>query len=205
MRGKEQQAARLKAQTLTIKTKKEERMMTEVRQAVEESADIVRVFDYLREREEELSRYSDKLRKSVWRIANVFGDSDYCQICDYTQDKHDKEHKFLEKIEISVDIDGDEFLENEGEDEDEDRELCKLCLVDSRIKLKCYYEDNEDNEEHTTLYSLENVSRYLLKKIIKEKQIIKFIEKVKRGLDGVTDEYRRVSEIAEKLASALPC
>lgn len=45
------------------------------------SPDVASVLKYIAERENNLSKYSDKLRQSVQRIFNVFGDSQLCQVC----------------------------------------------------------------------------------------------------------------------------
>jgi len=47
-----------------------------------EAADILSVLEYIQEREGNLARATEKLRRNVERIANVFGSRDYCQICD---------------------------------------------------------------------------------------------------------------------------
>jgi len=49
------------------------------------SEDIKKIINYISEREANLSRYSDKLRKSVTAVANVFGDADECQVCGFSR------------------------------------------------------------------------------------------------------------------------
>lgn len=222
--------------------------MAEVRQAVEESADLVRTVEYLRERESELSKYSDKLRESVERIANVFGDRDECQICEETEgnkqhhfyfarfdngsfDELPKEyrnhvvqlvksdenigqwgdpdrnityfeetenpHKFVPKIEISVDAEGEEFTTSAGF---EGTERAALCLRKHVVKLKSYIAGSADLPWYT---NLKNLPRETLKRVVKERRITELIEIVKQKLDETTKEYKQVSGIAEKLASAL--
>jgi hypothetical protein len=45
-------------------------------------AELTQIVKYIEEREKTLSRYSDKLRRAVERIFNVFGDPDECQVCE---------------------------------------------------------------------------------------------------------------------------
>lgn len=222
--------------------------MAEVRQAVEESADIVRTVEYLREREGELSKYSDKLRGSVERIANVFGDRDECQICGETEgnkqhhkyfarfdngsfDELPKEyrghvvqlvksdenigqwgdpdrnityfeetenpHKFLPKIEISVDAEGEEFTTSVGF---EGTERAALCLDHHSLRLKSYIAGSADLPHYL---KIKDLSREELKRVVKERRITELIGTVKQKLDETTEEYKQVSEMAERLASAL--
>ena len=46
-----------------------------------EAANIKGVLEYIQEREGNLARATEKLRRNVERIANVFGDKKLCQIC----------------------------------------------------------------------------------------------------------------------------
>lgn len=53
----------------------------EERKEAAEAADLRRVLEYIQEREGNLARATEKLRRNVERIANVFGSKDCCQIC----------------------------------------------------------------------------------------------------------------------------
>jgi len=46
-----------------------------------EAADLKSVLEYIQEREGDLARATEKLRTNVERIANIFGEKEYCQIC----------------------------------------------------------------------------------------------------------------------------
>ena len=48
---------------------------------VAEATNLRRVLEYIQEREGNLARATEKLRRNVERIANVFGPKDICQIC----------------------------------------------------------------------------------------------------------------------------
>lgn len=220
--------------------------MAEVRQAAEESAGIARTMEYLREREAELSRYSGKLRESVERIANMFGDSDKCRICNGKKESKEhykyrryfgtlftdelpecavvkkenwqwtdefetmseipdtkliyietkETHEFVPKIEISIDVEGEEFTTEISDG----KAMARLCIVDHEMKLKDYTEGEEENARYWGMYQL---SRDDIKRMVKERRITQLIELVKRRLDETTKEYAEVSQVAEKLASAL--
>ena len=53
----------------------------EERKDVAEAINLRRVLEYIQEREGNLARATEKLRRNVERIANVFGSKDCCQIC----------------------------------------------------------------------------------------------------------------------------
>lgn len=55
--------------------------MTKETEVQHGSADVASVLKYIAEREENLGKYSDKLRTNVQRIFDIFGDPYYCQIC----------------------------------------------------------------------------------------------------------------------------
>ncbi|MBW2672651.1 MAG: hypothetical protein JRD89_04435 [Deltaproteobacteria bacterium] len=63
-------------------------MSEESRPPVAEAADLLEVLTYLQEKEESLSRHSNKLRKAVARIFGVFGDDRHCQICGQHYNAH---------------------------------------------------------------------------------------------------------------------
>lgn len=63
----------------------EKRVAEEIPQPPSEE-DFVGLVKYLEEREKNLSKYSDKLRQSLQRVFDVFGDPDFCQICSYSAD-----------------------------------------------------------------------------------------------------------------------
>jgi len=206
------------------------------------------VINYIAEREESLSRYSDKLRESVERIANAFGKKSECQICDmseghknhhryyegyrhtafdelpeklynmkvqlvdenyrvnfwgdpetrtiYVRENKDF-HKFVPKVEVSLDVEGQEFLDAISQ---YGKELAKLCIHDHEMMLKSYY---EGEEEHAGYSPISVLSRRLLKRIVKEGHITQLLHQTKEALDVATEEYKEVSEIAEKFAKAL--
>jgi len=57
--------------------------------------ELVEVINYIFEKEKNLSRYSDKLRQSWVRIANVFGSKKECQVCSgYENAKQHHHYRF---------------------------------------------------------------------------------------------------------------
>jgi len=226
-------------------------------------ANLVEAVKYIEKREQELSRYSDKLRASVKRVFDQFGDSDYCRICnlrdmsrvhfkfmvaleyggiDYTDDeekiqklltsgkyilvnskdfnniwiinnkfvivKNDDYHEFMPKIHLSLNVDGEPFYSTKSDGDIIDYYLASR---DGEIKIikaskpDVEFESLEEESEMTyhVEYNISNISRKVLKELVKSHAIEKFLRKYIENLDSTTDEIEKVSEIAEKLASVL--
>ena len=204
-------------------------MKMEIRQTATEVAELVSTVEYLREREEELSRYSDKLRAAITRIWSMFGSSFTCQIChvsqaiyDYAEwerladrdtfmqvrdETHDhdeavkklhelgklkmKLHSFVPKIDLSIDVEGEGW-------ENEEKVRKALCINNGYMRVKIY-----DDEAGYEYYNVKDVSRETMKEIVRQGRITQLIDTIKHKLDETTEEYKQVSEIAEKFAVAL--
>lgn len=63
----------------------EDKTVRSTSEAVAKSSDLLEIVSYIAEREKNLSAYSGKLRQSVQRIFDVFGDPSVCQVCDATE------------------------------------------------------------------------------------------------------------------------
>lgn len=61
----------------------------------------------------------------------------------------------------------------------------------------------EGNEDLAHYSDICNLSRNEVKRIVKEKRITRLLEQVKQELDKAIEEYKQVSEVAERLASVL--
>lgn len=68
-----------------------------------EESDLLGIIKYIEKKEKGLSNYSDKLRQSVEKIAQVFGNSKYCQICNCTVNQGQHAKYFLRKTREYVD------------------------------------------------------------------------------------------------------
>ena len=168
-------------------------MKAEARQPSAEALEIDRTVEYLRERERQLSRYSNKLRSAVQRIANIFGDDRECQICGHRKEHPDhQQHEFVPKVEISIDVYGDTFP-------DVNDTTSRLVITKDGLKL----EDISDELRKCETWEIWQLPRESLKNIVKGNHIIRLFEIAKQKLDQTTEEYKQVSEIAEKLAGAL--
>ena len=66
---------------------------------------------YIEQREESLSRYSDKLRESLKKIDNMFGDSKYCAICSGREEAREH-HRFYSRKESKGLDDVEEIIDN---------------------------------------------------------------------------------------------
>jgi len=160
--------------------------------------ELVELLKYIREREENLSRYSDKLRKSLIKISNAFGSKDFCAICDRFQRYHKDfaDHEFKQKIYVSIDILDDEpfFIEADEYDKID----YYLAFRGSKLVIQV-----KVNGKETIVKFFENVSRELLKALVKSKRLIAFLQKVADELERIGKEYKEVAEIAEKMASVI--
>jgi hypothetical protein len=173
-------------------------------------ADLNQILDYIQEREETLSRYSDKLRQSLIKIANIFGRKDLCRYCGWYVHEHPT-HKTgtgeifcqtpVPKIEVSIDIVDDKHFHEEVEDEYSPNTKYYLAIIEHRLG----YVETYDNDRFTPKYLLDfnGASREQLKALVKSGRLIPFLQKVADTLQGKSEEYREVAEVAEKLAKAV--
>jgi hypothetical protein len=175
-----------------------------------EAQDISKILGYIQQREETLSRYSDKLRQSIVKIADVFGSPEYCQRCNKWVEYHNKKWKdtpegketcdnFKPKINVSIDVmDDKHFMQ-----EDEYSPNTKYYLAIKKHSLG--YVETYDNDRVTseTLFNFDHASRELLKALVKSGRLIPFLQKVADTLQAKSEEYREVAEVAEKLTKAI--
>jgi hypothetical protein len=193
------------------------------------------VIKYIEEREENLNKYSDKLRENLLKIVNLFGDSNYCRICGNKQKiyfenialisekvkekfkgevyiPHDivfadpellsedykkyAKHKFTPFIQVSIDIkDVEPFREIEKEYEG--KYLYYLAFSDHKLVIEKF----DTSLDSTEIIYFDEASRETLKEIVKTKALVKFLKYVAEQLKQKEEEFKQVSEIAEKLAS----
>jgi hypothetical protein len=173
-------------------------------------ADLNQILVYIKEREETLTKYSDKLRQSLVKIANVFGRKDLCRLCRCYVDRHPIRkigtdeilcEKPIPGIEVSIDVTDDE-------------PFYTLPATDTSPEIKYYLAIRNHNLGWVDItYSGENprnvcdfahdASRELLKALVKSGRLIPFLQKVADELASKNQEYREVAEVAEKLAKAV--
>ncbi|MEM2293185.1 MAG: hypothetical protein QXX41_07915 [Nitrososphaerota archaeon] len=161
-------------------------------------SELVELLKYIQEREENLSRYSDKLRRSLVKISNAFGSKDFCMICDRLQRYHTdvKDHEFKAKVYVSIDVLDDEPFYTEYDEYGTFDYYLAIRGHELIIQVKV-------NREETICKGFGEVSRELLKALVKSKRLIPFLKKVADELERVGKEYKEVSEIAEKMASVI--
>jgi len=173
---------------------------------VAEVQDINKLLDYLRQREQNLSRYSDKLRQSLIKIASVFGPSNKCQNCDWYVDRHPTIHagevicnKPTPKISVSVDVIDDEpfYIETS--------EYAPGGMIDYKLAFQCHKLGYIEiyGQERSSLREFVSAPREVLKELIKSGRLIPFLEKVADTLANKCAEYKEVAEVAEKMAQAV--
>ena len=175
-----------------------------------EAQDISKILDYIQEREESLSRYSDKLRQSLAQISQVFGDANYCQQCGKWRGYHGTKElrqtwgaceRFVPQIVVSIDIIDDMHFKVEEEDEYSPNTKYYLAIIKHRLG----YVETFDNDRFRALdlHDFSDAPRELLKALVKSGRLIPFLQKVANTLAQKSEEYREVAEVAEKLAKAV--
>ena len=173
-------------------------------------ADLNQILAYIQDREETLSRYSDKLRRSLVKIADVFGRKDLCRLCGWYVSKHPTRKTGtgeiycetpIPKIEVSVDIIDDVHFEVEEEGKYSPSTKYYLAIIEHMLG---YVETYDDDRFRTSyLHYFSEAPRERLKVLVKSGRLIPFLRKVADVLDAKGEEYREVSEVAEKLAQAI--
>jgi len=212
-------------------------------------ANLVETIKYIAQREEELAKYSSKLRKAVAKIFDVFGDSERCQVCDREEHSYNhfkytirneyggfdvtnddekvqkmlqsgkyvlinakdfdnvwnkdgklvilknESHPFKPKIELSLEMVGKPFYT------DEEGHSYGLAIRDHKLIIREFDELGEWWYDSTDITF--KVSRKVLKELVKTKAITEFLKMYIEKLDNTTEEYKAVSEIAEKMASVI--
>jgi hypothetical protein len=173
-----------------------------------EAPNISEALAYIREREETLSRYSDKLRQSLAQIAQVFGNADYCQRCDKWRGYHETEkarrtwgacERFVPQIAVSIDIVDDEPFHIQPEDDISPKVKYYLAIRNHKLG----YTENVGTYKNGEIVDFLRAPRELLKALVKSGRLIPFLQKVADTLQEKCEEYKQVAEVAEKLAKAI--
>lgn len=154
-------------------------------------ADFVGLVKYISEREKGLSKYSDKLRTSLQRIFNIFGDSVNCQVCDYSAPAEiHKSHAFVPKIQVSISVQDSEYFARETGEID----VYYLCIAQSKMLIQ---------NQYGNMHDACTAPRWLLKQLVLSNRLPKFLQLVAQRLQEVEEEYAQVSQIAERMAQAI--
>jgi hypothetical protein len=173
-------------------------------------ADLNQILGYIKDREQTLANYSDKLRQSLTKIADVFGSKVLCRLCGCYVDRHPIRKigtgeiickTPIPKIEVSIDVTDDKHFMEEEQDEYSPNARYFLAI----LRHKLGYVESYDNDRFTpkTLADFSDAPRELLKALVKSGRLIPFLQKVADILAEKGEEYREVSEVAEKLAQAI--
>jgi hypothetical protein len=164
---------------------------------------LIEIVKYIQEREENLSRYSDKLRQSLVRIAQVFGSARECQICNsvhFWDQEYD--HEFIPKIAVSLDITDPEAFYEEEDEEGKDIYYLQLWDLNLRICMKrVFFATGE--ERYWDWRYFNDASRHLLKELVRSGRLPKFLEYVAQVLQEKGLEYGEAAEVASKMADAV--
>jgi hypothetical protein len=176
-----------------------------------EAQDLNQILGYIQEREQTLSKYSNKLRKSLVKIADVFGSPELCQRCNKWGEYHDKKWKdrpegkdacdnFKPKIQVSLDIVDDQPFLIEPEHETVPEIKYYLAIINHWLG----YVDVVGTYSNTRIaITFEHAPREVLKTLIKSGRLIPFLQKVADVLTAKGEEYREAAQVAEKMAQAV--
>lgn len=154
-----------------------------------EESDLVGVINYLREREANLSNYSDKLRQNLVTIDDKIV-------------KLKISKKIVDIERFAVQSDGDERL------------ICYLVVSPASFNpkfaglwiLATPFDANknfEDAEMYGKYIAFQNASRETLKTLVQSGRLHKFLKYAAHKLAEAEQEYKAVAEAAEKMAAPL--
>jgi hypothetical protein len=174
-------------------------------------ADLNKILGYIQERERTLANYSDKLRQSLVKIADVFGNPQYCQRCNKWVEYHNKKWKdkpegksvcdnFKPKIQVSLDIVDDQPFLIEPEKETTPEIKYYLAIINHSLG---YIDVVGEYSNLIKVTAFDEAPRETLKALIKSGRLIPFLQKVADILQAKSEEYGEVAEVAEKLAKAV--
>lgn len=185
------------------------------------SPNLAEVVKYIAEREDNLSKYSDKLRKNVEAIFNIFGNKRYCQVCNkennpgnnYVPDEKQAiihaeitGHSFVPKINVSIEFKGtpfNTFTLGDGNDEHPDYVKEYLSMEDGELYIvRDTYTCADEMYEHRRMFAYEP-SRDLIKRLVNSGAITQFFNQLAEKLIEVGDNYKEVAEKAERMAQAI--
>ena len=174
-----------------------------------EAKEISEILSYIEQREESLRRYSDKLRQSLVKIANIFGRNNYCRHCGRWEGYHANAQarktweaceNFEPAIEVSINVTDDKHFYVEPEDDTSPEIKYYLAILGHELG---YVDVVEEYNAHGRVTTFQQAPRELLKALVKSGRLIPFLQKVADILAEKGEEYREVSEVAEKLAKAI--
>jgi hypothetical protein len=171
-------------------------------------ADLNKILGYIQQREETLSRYSDKLRQSLVKIANMFGKSNYCRRCGKWQGYHSTTHRqtygacenFEPAIEVSINVTDDKHFYVEPEDDASPEIKYYLAVLNHELG---YIDVVGEYNAYGRVTTFQQAPRELLKALVKSGRLIPFLQKVADTLQAKSEEYREVAQVAEKMAQAV--
>jgi hypothetical protein len=208
-----------------------EQNKTSVPASSAEAKDFLGTINYLAEREKNLSKYSDKLRESLKKIFNTFGEECDCQLCGESEHHekhhlgHDEQgyitdnvkaygfkatpayHVFKAKIDVSMEIlDTESFTEGNNPDDEDEYTYYRLWFNGNRLIIA---ESRTDKDfyvlrgSHPCHRKYATTSRKVLKALVQSGRLPQFLAYAGQNLAEKEQEYKQVAEAAEKMAASL--
>lgn len=157
----------------------------------------------IRKCEANLASASDKLRRNVERIANMFGDPTICQICIMdknwcTKNIHEDKHRFTPKICISIEVRDTVsfYTDHHGNDIDH----YYLATIHGHLEVVIESEKDPEDESIRHIYQL---SREALKGLIEGRRLAAFLEYILETYQTDEKEYEKAADTSEQLLATL--
>ncbi len=193
----------------------------------EDFSGLVNVVKYIKEREENLARYSTALRANLAKIAELFGEG--CKVCNrseavgaheqtfqgqgqyagstFAEDKK-KYHKYAPKIQVSITVEDEQYFRRE-DDDGMNADTYWLVLMPPAgrrynyggLLVKMVTNGCEEQASYQTFK--DECSRATLKALVKSGRLPKFLALVTEKLEKTASDYKQVAEVAEKMAKAI--
>ncbi len=164
-----------------VKTQK----ISEEKQTTSAGAELTQAINYLTERQTNINRYSDKLSEALGKIDKAISD-----------------------IKISRDftfIDTEPFYTKTTSETDQEFSTIEkgfLTIQDGHLKLK-YFKTAGGGYTQTEQWYVFQIPRLERKAIVQSGRLPKFLAYVAEQLAVAEQEYKQVSEVAEKMALAI--
>jgi hypothetical protein len=154
-------------------------------QAEADFSGIQQTLKYLSEREENLARYSDKMSKALYKIAEA-----------------------INNLNISRDlvfVDTEPFIVNKPENAEDNTVEKGYLYLNGTLKAKFVktFGEIEDEYAKTEWWIFQSIPRRERKAIIQSGRLPKFLAYVAEKLAQTEQEYKIVAETAEKMASSV--
>jgi len=173
-------------------------------------AEVKQVLTYLSSRADALDRYSEKLRTSLVKIEDVFNDDKRCSVCGQQEHylAHEAKrtgegcHSFAPMLRIHL---GSDFAKKDKEPFMTATGKYSQGVEDFLVfeKGEIGIREEDGSAEYASNYGFGAATREELKAMVKTGRLLAFLQAVGEAVKGREEDYKAVSELAEKMAQAI--